>query len=184
MSSKNKKFLQKYRVPFGFLFGAVFLIFARPTLNLMIIGGVISIIGLLIRAWSAGHIRKNEKLAISGPYAHTRNPLYLGSLLLGLGFMISSSVWWLGLLFVALFLGIYFPVMSVESDELVSIFGDEFKKYAKKVPLFFPRLTKFDSSENKFELSLYLRYREYEATLGSIFAWLVLIAKTLFLNYL
>jgi len=184
VSSKNKKFLQKYRVPFGFLFGAIFLIFARPTLVLIIIGGIISIFGLLIRAWSAGHIRKNEKLAISGPYAYTRNPLYLGSLFLGLGFMVSSSVWWLGLLFVALFLGIYFPVMSVESDELTSIFGSEYKEYAKKVPLFFPRLTKFGSSENGFELSLYLRYREYEATLGSIFAWSVLIVKTIFFNNL
>ncbi len=71
------------RVPLGFLFGAVFLIFARPERVTLIIGGIIAVVGVLIRAWASGHIRKNQNLAVSGPYAYTRNPLYLGSFVLG-----------------------------------------------------------------------------------------------------
>ncbi len=182
MSSKNKKLLQKFRVPLGFAFSAVLLIFANPTPIFLAIGAAIAIIGLLIRAWSSGHIRKNQDLAISGPYAFTRNPLYLGSFFLGLGFMISSALWWLGALFIILFLGIYLPVMSVESDELTSIFGDDYKEYAERVPLFFPRLTRFKSSDKKFEFELYMRYREYQASMGSIFVWIVLAANAFLLK--
>jgi hypothetical protein len=66
-------------------------------------------------------------------------------------------------LFVALFLGIYLPVMRVEAGELTHIFGEEYKEYAGKVPLFFPRLRAFRKSETKFDFNLYLRYREYQA---------------------
>lgn len=182
MRSKNKKLLQKFRVPLGFLFGAVFLVFANPTPVFLTIGSAIALVGLLIRGWSSGHIRKNTDLAMSGPYSYTRNPLYLGSFLLGAGFMVASAVWWLGLLFVLLYLGIYFPVMSVETDELASIFDDEYKEYAKQVPLFFPRLTRFGSSDKRFEKELYIRYREYQASLGALFVWIVLAAKSFLLN--
>jgi protein-S-isoprenylcysteine O-methyltransferase Ste14 len=180
MSSKNKKLLQKFRVPLGFVFAAVFLIFARPTPLLMAIGFSVALFGLLIRAWSSGHIRKNQNLAVSGPYKYTRNPLYLGSILLGLGFMIASGVWWLALLFIVLFLGIYFPVMSVEADELTAIFGDQYKKYAKEVSLFFPWFSDYESDGKKFEMELYMRYREYQAGLGFLAVCAVLILKSYF----
>ena len=147
----------------------------------MIIGGGVAIIGLLIRAWSSGHIRKNKDLAVSGPYAFTRNPLYFGSFLLGLGFTIASGVWWIALLFVILFLGIYFPVMSVEADELTDIFSEKYKEYADKVSLFFPWFSSYESESEKFELELYLRYREYQASLGAVFAWIVLALKAIFI---
>lgn len=180
MSSKNKKLLQKFRVPLGFIFAAVFLMFAKPTLFLMLIGISVAFIGLLIRGWSAGHIRKNKELAVSGPYTFTRNPLYLGSFLLGLGFMISSGVWWLILLFIVLYLGIYFPVMSVESDELTEIFGEKYKEYATKVSLFFPWFSNYKSAGKKFEKELYVRYREYQAGLGFLAICAVLILKAYF----
>lgn len=178
MSSKNKKLLQKFRVPLGFIFAAVFLIFAKPTLIFMLVGISIAFIGLLIRGWSAGHIRKNKELAVSGPYKYTRNPLYLGSFLLGLGFMIASGVWWLILLFIILYLGIYFPVMSVESDELTAIFGDKYKDYAQRVSLFFPWVSDYESDGKKFEKELYMRYREYQAGIGFLFVCVVLIIKS------
>ncbi len=177
MSSKNKKLLQKFRVPLGFLFAAVFLIFAKPTLLLMLIGISIAFFGLLIRGWSAGHIRKNKELAISGPYKFTRNPLYLGSFLLGLGFMIASGVWWLVLLFIVLYLGIYLPVMSVESDELTAIFGEKYKEYAREVSLFFPWFSNYKSDGKKFEKELYMRYREYQAGLGFLAICAILALK-------
>ncbi|MFV0388370.1 MAG: methyltransferase family protein [Pyrinomonadaceae bacterium] len=180
--ASNKKLLQKFRVPLGFVFGIVFLIFSKPTPRLMFIGGCIAAIGLLIRAWSAGHIRKNRELAVSGPYRFTRNPLYFGSFLLGLGFSIASGVWWIAVMFAVLYLGIYFPVMSVEAEELTALFGDGYRDYAKRVSLFFPWFSDIKSTGKKFELKLYLRYREYQALLGAIFAWIVLAIKAIYFN--
>ena len=182
MGKRTATPIQRFRVPLGFLFAAVFLIFARPEMLTLIIGGAVAAVGLLIRAWASGHIRKNQNLAISGPYAYTRNPLYLGSFILGVGFTIASGVWWLGLVFIALFLGIYLPVMRVEASELTQIFGGEYQEYARKVPLFVPRPTTYIQSAAKFDSALYMRYREYQATLGFVFAWSVLLLKAIFLK--
>jgi protein-S-isoprenylcysteine O-methyltransferase Ste14 len=182
MSRKRATPIQRFRVPLGFLFAAVFLFFARPEIWTIGIGAAIAVVGLLIRAWASGHIRKNQTLAVSGPYAYTRNPLYLGSFILGVGFTIAAGVWWLALLFIALFLGIYLPVMRVEAGELIEIFGEEYQRYAARVPLFFPRLTAVEQSETNFDFALYLRYREYQAALGLVFALSILLAKALFLK--
>jgi protein-S-isoprenylcysteine O-methyltransferase Ste14 len=178
----NKRILQRIRVPLGFLFGIIFLVFAKPNATVLIIGGTLAVVGILIRAWASGHIRKNQNLAVSGPYAFTRNPLYLGSFVLGVGFTIASGVWWLGAAFAVLFLGIYLPVMRVEAVDLTKLFGAEYEEYARRVPLFFPRPTAYPASDAKFDVSLYMRYREYRAALGLIFALLVLTLKTLFLK--
>lgn len=147
-------------------------------------GAAVSLVGLLIRAWASGHIRKNDELATSGPYAYTRNPLYLGSFVLGLGFTIASGRWVLGLLFVILFLGIYLPVMRVESGTLAQLFGEDFQRYAQVVPLFFPRATPFRTAESAtgFDRSLYIRYREYRAALGLLIAWALLVFKAYYLK--
>jgi protein-S-isoprenylcysteine O-methyltransferase Ste14 len=177
--------MQRWRVPLGFLCGALFLWFARPNWLTLAIGGAVALLGLALRAWSAGHIRKNAQLATSGPYAYTRNPLYLGSFLLGVGFTIASGQWWLAIPFAALFLGIYFPVMRVESAHLAKSFGDDFKDYASAVPLFFPRLSPYRDEKRlgaKFDASLYLRYREYNAALGLIVAWVLLALKAAFVK--
>src|SRR6201989_817530 len=171
MSRRGGTWIQRWRVPLGFLCGAVFIFFARPTPRALVIGASVSLLGLALRAWAAGHIRKNAQLALSGPYAFTRNPLYLGSFLLGLGFTIASGQLVLGLLFVALFLGIYFPVMRVEASTLAELFGEDYEAYQRSVPLFFPRLTPFrhgDSRAVKFDSSLYFRYREYRGALGLV----------------
>ena len=147
------------------------------------IGASVSILGLALRAWAAGHIRKNAQLATSGPYAFTRNPLYLGSFLLGLGFTIASGRWVLALVFAALFLGIYLPVMRVEASTMAQLFGNQYDKYRQAVPLFFPRITPFRESEtaaNRFDGTLYLRYREYRAALGLVIAWGLLLIKSLY----
>src|ERR1044072_4025438 len=149
--------IQRWRVPLGFLCAAVFLILAKPTRTALLAGACVSLLGLAIRAWAAGHIRKNAELATSGPYAFTRNPLYFGSFLLGLGFTIASGQLVLGLLFAALFLGIYLPVMRVEATTMAQLFGKEFETYRRSVPLFFPRLTPFrqdESAENRFDATL------------------------------
>ena len=175
--------IQRWRVPLGFLCAALFLFFARPTPKALLIGASVSILGLALRAWAAGHIRKNAQLATSGPYAFTRNPLYLGSFLLGLGFTIASGRIILGLLFAALFLGIYLPVMRVEATTMAQLFGSQYDAYKQSVPLFFPRITPFRESgtvTNRFDGTLYMRYREYRAALGLVVAWGLLLIKTFY----
>ena len=177
--------MQRWRVPLGFLCGLVFIVLARPRPLTLAIGGMIAVLGVGLRAWAAGHIRKNDALATSGPYAYTRNPLYLGSFLLGLGFTIASSQWWLGFIFAALFLGIYLPVMRVEAATLAEIFGENYQRYAIAVPLFFPRPIPYRDGQTqgvKFDPALYLRYREYRAALGLVVAWGALALKAALMN--
>ena len=177
--------IQRWRVPLGFLCAGAFIVLSRPRPLTILLGGLVSLLGLAIRAWSAGHIRKNEALAVSGPYAFTRNPLYLGSFVLGLGFTIGSGRWELDIVFAALFLGIYLPVMRVESRTLAEMFGEDYRQYALQVPLFFPRLKRYDdgtAAPMGFDRSLYLRYREYRAALGLFAAWVALAIKAYWLS--
>jgi len=170
-------------VPLGFVCAAIFLFFSRPRPLILAIGGSIALIGLGLRAWASGHLRKNDELATSGPYAYTRNPLYLGSFIIGLGFTIAAGRWILGLVFLSLFLGIYLPVMRIESRTIEKLFGERYGEYAKAVPMFLPRLTPYRSlgtSKTKFDGSLYLRYREFQASLGLAAAWIILALKALY----
>jgi protein-S-isoprenylcysteine O-methyltransferase Ste14 len=177
MAGLNKRTLQRVRVPLGFIFAAVFIVFSNPTPLWLGIGGLVALIGLAIRAWASGHIQKAKVLAISGPYAYTRNPLYLGSFILGVGFTIAAGVWWLAFIFIALYLGIYLPVMRVEEDDISRIFGTEFDDYRKHVPLFVPRFTVWQDTGIKFDPALYSRYREYRAFIGAVIAMALLAAK-------
>ena len=177
--------MQRWRVPLGFLCGALFLWFARPNILTLGIGGAVALLGIALRAWSAGHIRKNAALATSGPYAYTRNPLYLGSFLLGVGFTVASGQVLLAIPFAALFLGIYFPVMRVEAKQLAELFGKDYENYAHAVPLFLPRLSPYRDAKAggaKFDASLYLRYREYRAALGLLIALGLLALKAVFVK--
>lgn len=184
MPGFDKRFLQRIRVPLGFVFAILFVIFSRPTRWTLLTGGAVALVGLLIRAWASGHIRKASELAVSGPYSYTRNPLYLGSLILGLGFTIAAGVWWLAILFLALFLGIYLPVMRVEADDMRRIFGEDFVDYKRSVPLLIPRLSVWKDTGTRFDGALYLRYREYRAALGGLIALIALAAKAWYLGNL
>ena len=173
--------MQRWRVPLGFVCGALFLFFARPTVWTLIAGGVVALPGLALRAWASGHLRKNEALAITGPYAFTRNPLYLGSFLMGIGFTIAAGQIWLVIVFIIMILGIYLPVMRVESATLADLFGKEYLRYAKEVPLLLPRFSPYSRvTAGRFDRSLYLRYREYRASIGVIIAWALLTAKMIY----
>lgn len=184
--SSGGTWLQRWRVPLGFLSAGIFVWLARPRLVTLLVGLVVAVVGLVIRAWAAGHIRKNAALAVSGPYAYTRNPLYLGSFILGLGFSIASGHPLLWALFGGLFLGIYWPVMRVEAATLVELFGSEYEAYAQAVPLFLPRLTAYRGAAargiTKFDRNLYFRYREYRAGLGLVIAWGVLALKAFWMG--
>jgi protein-S-isoprenylcysteine O-methyltransferase Ste14 len=177
--------MQRWRVPLGFVCAAIFFLLSRPRPLTMAIGGAIALPGLALRAWATGHLRKNDALAITGPYAFTRNPLYLGSFLIGVGFTIASGRFVLGIVFAALFLGIYVPVMRVESATLAQLFGERYQRYFKAVPMFLPRLSPYRDRTNgiaRFDASLYKRYREYQAALGVFIAWALLALKAFILS--
>jgi len=182
MATNRKRLLQRFRVPLGFLLSAVFIVLARPSALTLSIGGSIAVIGLLIRAWAAGHIHKFEKLAVTGPYSFTRNPLYLGSFILAVGFTVAAGVWWLALITAALFLGIYFPVMRVEEQDLRERFKGEFDEFAENVPLFFPRPTPWKKLDARFDLQLYLKHREYQAAIGLVLGLAVLTLKAIYFS--
>jgi len=151
---------------------AAFLWLASPTWTALAIGLPISALGLALRAWAAGHLEKNRTLAESGPYAHVRNPLYLGTLAAAAGFVIASRRWELGVLFAAVFLLIYLPVVELEEQHLRSLFP-EYADYARRVPRLWPRL--IGNNSKPFRLAIYMRNQEYQALAGFLVGVAVLI---------
>jgi len=173
--------MQRWRVPLGFACAVLFLFFARPNTWTLIIGAAVAVPGLALRAWASGHLRKNQALATTGPYAYTRNPLYLGSFLIGLGFTIAAGQVLLIVISLIMILGIYLPVMRVESATLAELFGKKYARYAKEVPLLFPRLSAYRKQSGiKSDRTLYLRYREYRAAIGIVIAWALLVLKAIY----
>jgi protein-S-isoprenylcysteine O-methyltransferase Ste14 len=181
---------RRIRVPLGFVFAVLYFWLARPTWQFIALGAIAIIPGLLIRALASGHVRKNEALATSGPYAYTRNPLYLGSLLMGIGFAIASRSWWVGLALIVMFFAIYVPVIRDEEMFLRQKFP-EFEDYSRRVPRMFPRFMparSFQSdlpseSPSEFSWELYSKHREYNALLGVAAMMAALIAKLEFFRH-
>jgi protein-S-isoprenylcysteine O-methyltransferase Ste14 len=167
----------RLRVPSGFLIVAVFAWFSRPTVRSLGIGLPISLAGLALRAWAAGCLAKNRQLATAGPYAYTRNPLYLGTLLVAAGLSMASRSWGLAALFAAVFVFVYLPVIQNESEYLHVLFPD-YAAYAGSVPLLLPRLTRQPrKNPNPFRFALYLTNQEYNAGLGFAAGMLFLLWK-------
>jgi protein-S-isoprenylcysteine O-methyltransferase Ste14 len=163
----------KLRVPFGFLLVGAFLWLSAPSMFSLECGLPVSILGLALRAWAAGHLEKNTTLADGGPYAHVRNPLYIGTLMTAAGLVIASRRWELGVLFAAVFLLIYLPVVELEEQHLRKLFP-EYDVYARRVPKLLPRLN--GSSSKHFRWSVYMKNQEYQALLGflagaAVLAW-------------
>lgn len=169
--------VQRFRVPGGFLLAAAFLWLARPSLQSLLLGLPVSIAGLGLRAWAAGHLSKNEELTTSGPYAWLRNPLYLGTLITGLGLVAAAQSYWLALLFAAAFLLIYLPAIELEEQRLAELFPT-FADYAARVPLLLPRRPS-KPSPLPFRWSLYRRNKEYKALLAFLIATAWLTWRTL-----
>lgn len=137
-------------------------------------GVTIAFFGLLLRGYAAGHLRKHKQLAVSGPYAFTRNPLYLGSVLLAAGFSVASHSW-ISTLFLAAYLAIFYPVvMRREEIELKTLYGAAFEQYSSQVPAFWPRLSRAMPSTIHFSWPLYRQNREYEAAVGLAVAMAIL----------
>jgi protein-S-isoprenylcysteine O-methyltransferase Ste14 len=172
-------FVARLRVPSGFLMVIVFAWFSHPTRASMALGLPVAALGLALRAWAAGCLAKNERLATGGPYAYTRNPLYIGTLLVAAGLVIASRSLGLGLLFAVVFLAVYLPVIQLEEQHLRRLFP-EYAAYAECVPALWPRWRPgFPKSRNPFRMELYLKNQEFQAGSGFIAGVLFLFWRML-----
>ncbi len=177
--AEYSRIARRIRVPLGFAFAVLYFWLAHPTWRFMVLGTILIGPGIVIRALASGHVRKNETLAISGPYAYTRNPLYLGSLLIGVGFAVAAHSWWVGVVLVGMFFAIYLPVIRDEESFLRQKFP-EFEEYARRVPRMFPRFTHRSDTEETargFSFDLYLKHREYNALVGALAMLAALVVK-------
>ena len=170
----------RWRAPLGYPVAALCLWLAHPTVASAFAGSVVALLGLLVRASAAGYLRKREALAVTGPYARTRNPLYLGSALLAAGFMIAGRSWIAAALLAAYFLIFYSMVIRREQSELHAQYGAAFEEYAKRVPVFWPRLRVGNSAAKaSFSFAQYVRNREYRAAIGAAMLAVLLAAMAL-----
>ena len=132
--------------------------------------------GLLLRGLASGHVQKDKQLTTSGPYAYTRNPLYLGSLMMAAGFAVAAGSWWIVAMMVVMFALIYVPVIAGEEGYLRQTFP-EYADYARHVPRMFPRLTPYGNQQSAYSSARYWKHREYEASVGCAVMLAILIVK-------
>jgi protein-S-isoprenylcysteine O-methyltransferase Ste14 len=169
--------LSRIRVPAGFLVAGLYFYFAQPTPQSLWAGGAVAFLGILVRAWATGHIRKNDELTVTGPYAYTRNPLYFGTFVIGLGFSMAGGSTHILILFLTGFATLYGSVMQQEMDYLKAKFADEYVRYQVAVPLFFPRLGPSRMGRGCFSFQRYVQNKEYQALLGFVAALGLLLLK-------
>jgi protein-S-isoprenylcysteine O-methyltransferase Ste14 len=167
---------RRVRVPLGFAFAVLYFWLAQPTVKSILISTALVIPGLVVRALASGQLQKNEQLATGGLYAYTRNPLYLGSLILAVGFALAARSWWIVGGIVFLFFVVYLPVIQAEEAFLRERFP-EFESYAREVPRLFPRMSAFGDRSGAFSWNLYWKHREYNAALGSAAMMAGLVVK-------
>ncbi len=182
-----QKIARRIRVPLGFVFAGVFLWLARPTWKTMLISLLLVVPGVWLRAYAAGYVRKNRELTLTGPYAYTRNPLYLGSTMIAFGFAVAAGSWILFAALAVLFAAIYIPTILSEEAYLREHFAG-FDAYAAKVPRLLPRLTaaEFPANENasggRFSGAQWRHHREYNALMGAGAIYFALAVR-LYLNH-
>ncbi|MBI2957128.1 MAG: isoprenylcysteine carboxylmethyltransferase family protein [Acidobacteria bacterium] len=169
------------RVPLHFLLAALVLVFAQPTPRLLSAGVPLVLVGLAVRAWAAGHLRRESALTVSGPYAYLRHPLYVGTSFILAGFALAAARAELALLIVVYFLLFFVPVMQREEQERRARAPELYARYAAQVPAFWPRLTPAASGDTRarFDAALYRQNREWRAAVGCAVLLGLLAAKLL-----
>ena len=176
------KHFKKIRLYTGYLLGLFVLFVAKPTVLSYGIGFVVVLLGEAIRTWAAGYIEKDKTLTRDGPYRLVRNPLYLGSFLIGLGAVIISHSPWLLLAFALLFLSTYLPTILREEKFLAQKFPADYLEYKKDIPSFFPSLKLIlrkqnFSSELKFSWQRVKKNKEFHTGIALFLILIILGLK-------
>lgn len=179
--SKVPKTLYRWRVRSGLFAAILGIVLSRPNTNSLLAGTAITLAGLGLRVWATGHLQKEKQLAVSGPYRFSRNPLYLGNFILGVGVVVGSRSWWMAGLFMVYFAVFYPAAISWESKRLKVLFPQGYEGYRDKVPSFFPTaIPPSPAQKKKFSWNLYKKNKEYRAALGAAIYWAALAIKMLF----
>ena len=184
MAASWNRVARRVRVPLGFAFAVLFLWLAKPSWLFVAVSPALVVPGLLLRGYASGYVKKNAELTVTGPYAHTRNPLYLGSILIAFGFALAARSLWIAMILAVLFAVIYIPVIRSEEEYLRSVFP-EFDAYAAMVPRLLPRIVATGGSgaaKGVFSGALYRKHREYNALLGAAGMYAALILKLMLLR--
>jgi protein-S-isoprenylcysteine O-methyltransferase Ste14 len=179
-----QRIARRIRVPLGFVTAALYLfeLWRKPPHMMAIAWSLLLVLpGLWLRGYASGYVKKNRELTQTGPYAYTRNPLYLGSVLIAAGFAVALLSWQVAAMLAAMFLIIYVPVIASEERFLRSTFPD-FEVYCRRVPRLIPKASgaatrggQTEVSSGKFSLDLYLRHREYNAAIGATLLYISLL---------
>jgi protein-S-isoprenylcysteine O-methyltransferase Ste14 len=170
---------KKHRTKLSGVLGLICLIFSTPVPKSLISGAPLILLGESIRIWSAGNILKNERLTTDGPYSLTRNPLYVGSFLMGTGFIIAMNVVWLAVVFLVFFATVYWFTIRWEEDKLKNIFAKEWKEYSQNVPRFFPLLKVPKYRKGDFGWSQVFRNKELQNASVVLAVYAILWGKAL-----
>jgi protein-S-isoprenylcysteine O-methyltransferase Ste14 len=179
--TESAAFFVRWRVRLGYPLAIAVLWLARPTPQYIAAGAAIGALGLWIRTYAAGFLHKKETLTVTGPYAHTRNPLYFGSAMLALGAGLATRSWASAAILFCYFALFYSVVMRREEGELRKIHGAAFDSYAQSVPLFFPRLTRAKMSvpqghsAGAFSFAQYRKNHEWQAAAGFLLLLVALL---------
>jgi len=179
-----KRNLARWRVRAGYPVSLLYFWLARPHWAWLAAGTVLGLAGIAIRALAAGYLRKNEQLATGGPYGWTRNPLYFGSAWIAAGLAVASRSWLAAVVVVAYFLAFYPATMRNEEAALTARYGEPFREYAARVPLFWPWPPRpAQTAETRFSWAQYRRNHEYNAALGTALVILLLVAKMILFGH-
>jgi protein-S-isoprenylcysteine O-methyltransferase Ste14 len=171
---------RRIRVPLGFFFAAFYIWRAWPSYASLTVGAAVASLGIAIRALASGQVQKDRELTMTGPYAYVRNPLYLGSIVIGVGFAIAARDIWVAIVLIFYFAVVYVPVIRGEENFLRSRFPD-YAGYKRRVPSLLPHSVWFTGVTTGFSRELYFRHREYNSLLGAAAILAVLIVKILWL---
>ncbi len=177
-----QRIARRIRVPLGFVTAGLYLfeLWRRAPQPAAIAWSLVLVLpGLWLRAYAAGYVKKNRELTQTGPYAYTRNPLYLGSMMIAAGFALALLSWPVALVLAIGFAVIYIPVIASEERFLRATFAD-FDDYCRRVPRLIPHpfqssRPKSKSAPGAFSMSLYRKHREYNAGIGAALLYLSLL---------
>ena len=147
----------RYRQFIGISFIFLVTVAGSPTVGLFWIGVVIVLLGSAVRLWASGHIKKNKVLATDGPYACVRHPLYVGNILLGIGFSFASGLWWSVPLFILILIIFYPQAIKIEDAKLNRLFGEEWEKWQAHTRALIPKIPPGGFSTGSWSFSQSLR---------------------------
>ncbi|MGD8538658.1 MAG: isoprenylcysteine carboxylmethyltransferase family protein [Candidatus Aminicenantes bacterium] len=180
---KLSEIIYKWRVRIGLISTILSFILAKPTFYTLVAGALIAMLGLAIRIWACGNLRKEKALTTSGPYRYTRNPLYFGSMILGVSTVVACRSWIVLGIFLVNFLIIYPVVIHTEKERMSALFPEKYREYSEHVPLFFPAIRPKlpRDPESHFSWELYKQNKENRAVMGSVIFYIFLILKMIFI---